>query len=217
VVSTASLSGPAGRGHRALPLEGEQRELLRLLARGLSVRAAAARLHLSPRTAERRLSEARAALGAATNAEAVLRAGGVELTPRGEGVTPREFEVLELVAAGLRDDEIAARLGISPSTVATLVRSSMERLEARTRVEAVAKLAGLGDAAEPGADQRPPAGAGGTETALPQPTPDASACSDGSGSPRSSSSRQASPRSRLSQTRPSARPAKRRPSAATSA
>jgi DNA-binding CsgD family transcriptional regulator len=52
------------------------------------------------------------------------------------------------VAAGLRDEEIAARLGIAPSTVATLLRSSMEKLDARTRVQAVAKLAGIEDERE---------------------------------------------------------------------
>jgi DNA-binding NarL/FixJ family response regulator len=126
-------------------LDEDQRRLLGLLSRGLSVREAAKRLHLSRRTAERRLAESRAALGAATNAEAVLRARGQELGSNADGLTPRKREVLELVAAVLRDEEIADRLGISPSTVATLVRSSMERLDARTRVEAVAKLAGIED------------------------------------------------------------------------
>ena len=137
-------SNPSSRdAQRAL--DEEQRRLLGLLARGLSVPAAARRLHLSPRTAERRLAEARAALGATTNAEAVLRAEGQEIGTQNDGLTAREREVLELVAAGLRDEEIADRLGIAPSTVATLLRSSMETLDARTRVEAIAKLAGIKD------------------------------------------------------------------------
>lgn len=148
MLSAQSPFDGASQDGEPLTLDDAQRELLRLLGGGLSVGEAAARLHLSPRTAERRLAEARAALGAATNAEAVLRAlrGDVEL--HGKGVTTREFEVLELVAAGLRDEEIAGRLGIAASTVATLVRSSMERLDARTRVEAVAKLAGIEDEPE---------------------------------------------------------------------
>lgn len=57
---------------RARPaLTREQRELLALLADGLALGEAAARLHLSRRTADRRLAAARAALGAATTAEAV--------------------------------------------------------------------------------------------------------------------------------------------------
>jgi DNA-binding NarL/FixJ family response regulator len=126
-------------------LDDRQRRLLELLGRGLSVGEAATRLHLSRRTAERRLAEARAALGAATNAEAVLRAQGPEIGTQSDGLTGREREVLELVGAGLRDEEIADRLGIASSTVATLLKSSMERLDARTRVEAVAKLAGIKD------------------------------------------------------------------------
>jgi DNA-binding CsgD family transcriptional regulator len=126
-------------------LDDEQRRLLELLGGGLSVVEAARRLHLSRRTAERRLAEARSILGAATNAEAVLRAQGQELGMPDDGLTAREREVLELVAAGLRDEEIADRLGIARSTVASLLRSSMKRLDARTRVEAVAKLAGIKD------------------------------------------------------------------------
>ena len=138
-----SVVGPSGDVERAL--NEEQRRLLGLLARGLSVTEAARALHLSPRTAQRRLAEARASLGAATNAEAVLRAEGQELGAQSDGLSSREREVLELVGIGLRDEEIAEQLGIAPSTVATLLRSSMEKLGVRTRVEAVAKLAGIKD------------------------------------------------------------------------
>jgi DNA-binding CsgD family transcriptional regulator len=124
----------------------EQRQLLRLLADGLSVAEAAAFLHLSRRTAERRLAEARAVLGVATTAEAVLRASGQELGEKCDGLSAREREVLELVAVGHTNEEIAERLGIAHSTVATVLRSSMAKLDARTRVEAVAKLAGIEDA-----------------------------------------------------------------------
>jgi DNA-binding NarL/FixJ family response regulator len=126
-------------------LDDGQRRLLELLGRGLSVSEAARRPHLSRRTAERRLAEARGALGAATNAEAVVRVREHEPGTPEDGLTAREREVLELVAGGLRDEEIAEHLGIAPSTVATLIRSSMKRLDARTRVEAVAKLAGIND------------------------------------------------------------------------
>ena len=49
----------------------EQRELLGLLADGVSLGDAAERLHLSRRTADRRLSAARTTLGASTTAEAL--------------------------------------------------------------------------------------------------------------------------------------------------
>lgn len=122
-------------------LDDDQQRLLQLLGDGLSVTEAALRLHLSRRTAERRLAE-RSVLGAATNAESVLRVQRQQAGPQGDALTARERQVLQLVGAGLRDDEIPDRLGIAPSTVATLLKSSMERLDARTRVEAVAKLAG---------------------------------------------------------------------------
>jgi DNA-binding NarL/FixJ family response regulator len=141
MVSLMARNEPSGVDNA---LDEEQRQLLELLGRGLSVTEAARELHLSPRTAERRLAEARAALSAATNAEAVVRAHGLEIT-ESDGLTSREHEVMELVATGLRDEEIACRLGIAPSTVASLVRSAMERLDARTRVEAVAKLAEIND------------------------------------------------------------------------
>jgi DNA-binding CsgD family transcriptional regulator len=60
------------------------------------------------------------------------------------GLTVREHEVLDLVRLDLREDEIAARLRISPSTVALLLRSSMAKLGARTRLEAVAMAAATG-------------------------------------------------------------------------
>jgi DNA-binding CsgD family transcriptional regulator len=58
-------------------------------------------------------------------------------------LTVREGQVMELVAAGLRDDEIADRLQIASSTVAMLLRSSMAKLDAHTRIEAASKLAEL--------------------------------------------------------------------------
>jgi DNA-binding CsgD family transcriptional regulator len=53
-------------------LDDEQRHLLLLLAEGLSLGDAAARLHLSRRTADRRLAAARRALGVRTTTEAVV-------------------------------------------------------------------------------------------------------------------------------------------------
>jgi DNA-binding CsgD family transcriptional regulator len=58
-------------------------------------------------------------------------------------LTPREHEVLALVGAGLREEQIAERLRIAHSTVALLLRSSMKKLEARTRLEAAAIAAAL--------------------------------------------------------------------------
>jgi DNA-binding NarL/FixJ family response regulator len=57
---------------------------------------------------------------------------------KGAGPTPREREVLKLLAEGLRNEEIGARLFISSETVRDHVRSLMRKLEAKTRTEAVA-------------------------------------------------------------------------------
>lgn len=54
-------------------LTPEQRALLAALADGSSLGEAAASLHLSRRTADRRLAAARSALGAATTSEALAR------------------------------------------------------------------------------------------------------------------------------------------------
>jgi DNA-binding NarL/FixJ family response regulator len=53
-------------------------------------------------------------------------------------LSPREREVLDLLAQGLTGEEVATRLTLSPETVRTHVRNAMDKLEAHTRVHAVA-------------------------------------------------------------------------------
>jgi DNA-binding NarL/FixJ family response regulator len=61
----------------------------------------------------------------------------------GEGLSPREQEVLELLARGYLYKEIADRLNISVPTVNTYVRRIYEKLHVRSRGQAVAKYAHL--------------------------------------------------------------------------
>jgi DNA-binding NarL/FixJ family response regulator len=53
-------------------------------------------------------------------------------------LTRREREVLRLMAEGLRNDEIAEQLELSPFTVRSHLKHAMEKLKASTRTEAVA-------------------------------------------------------------------------------
>lgn len=53
-------------------------------------------------------------------------------------LTPREREVLTLLARGLTGTEIAERLSLSPETVRIHVRNARGRLGARTRAHAIA-------------------------------------------------------------------------------
>ncbi len=52
-------------------------------------------------------------------------------------LTPREVDVLAVLAEGLSTREAAARLGVAPSTVHAHVQSVMLRLDVRSRFEAV--------------------------------------------------------------------------------
>ncbi len=61
------------------------------------------------------------------------------------GITPRELEILEAIAAGLSNREIAERLFVSENTVKTHAGRLFEKLSARRRTQAVqlGKEAGL--------------------------------------------------------------------------
>jgi DNA-binding NarL/FixJ family response regulator len=61
------------------------------------------------------------------------------------GITPRELEILELIAAGLSTREMAERLCVSENTVKTHTSRLFDKLSAkrRTQVVQLAKEAGL--------------------------------------------------------------------------
>lgn len=53
------------------------------------------------------------------------------------GLTPRELQILELIASGLSNKEIADRIFVSENTVKTHLSRLFEKLNARRRTQAV--------------------------------------------------------------------------------
>ncbi|HEY7399865.1 MAG TPA: response regulator transcription factor [Actinomycetota bacterium] len=74
---------------------------------------------------------------------AVSQNGSNGSSPSSEGLlarqlTPRELEVLQLLAQGAASSEIARRLGVSPNTVRTHVQGILTKLQVHSRLEAAA-------------------------------------------------------------------------------
>jgi len=61
-----------------------------------------------------------------------------------EALTPREIEVLQLIAEGLTNKSIAQQLDISPHTVKFHVNAILGKLNAQSRTEAVVRATRLG-------------------------------------------------------------------------
>ncbi len=81
------------------------------------------------------------------SAIAQVGGGGAYVDPRldrsaapaaGRVLSPREREVIGLMAEGLTADQIGTRLGVSVETVRTHVRNVIRKLQARNRVHAIA-------------------------------------------------------------------------------
>jgi RNA polymerase sigma factor (sigma-70 family) len=78
-----------------------------------------------------------------------------------EWLTDREREVLTLVAAGLSNNEIAARLVVSPATAKTHVSRAMRKLQAHDRAQLVVIAYETGLVVPGHATGRPPLAASG--------------------------------------------------------
>jgi PAS domain S-box-containing protein len=73
-------------------------------------------------------------------------------------LTPRQREILDLIAAGLSTAEIAKKLTLSTETVRNHLRSVFRELNVHTRLEAVAAARRLGLLAPPVLGPQPPNG-----------------------------------------------------------
>jgi DNA-binding CsgD family transcriptional regulator len=78
----------------------------------------------------------------ATLVSPLVNRGGAD--PLGVQLTPREIEVLNLMAEGASNKTIARRLEISVHTVKFHVGSLLDKLDAAGRTDAVAQAARLG-------------------------------------------------------------------------
>ena len=70
-------------------------------------------------------------------AEFALRTQAPRRLPRLDELTPREREVVALIATGLSNDEISRKIYVSPSTVKTHAGRAMTKLAARDRAQLV--------------------------------------------------------------------------------
>lgn len=68
-------------------------------------------------------------------------------TTSGFRVTPREWQILALLAQGYRSKEVATRLGVSRRTVQTHLERLFERHGIHSRAEAVCLWAAFGSGA----------------------------------------------------------------------
>lgn len=70
-------------------------------------------------------------------AQALAASPDVDGGRRTRLLSPREREILTLLARGMTGEQIAERLVLSPETIRTHIRNAREKLGASTRVEAV--------------------------------------------------------------------------------
>lgn len=74
---------------------------------------------------------------------------------RAVGLTPREEEVIGLIAAGLSNDEIARSAGLSINSIKSYIRSAYRKIEVRTRAQAVVWALRHGCVAKPFESHQP--------------------------------------------------------------
>jgi DNA-binding NarL/FixJ family response regulator len=121
------------RGYLFKSVDATQlRSMIEAVARGEAA--------ITPATAVRILDLwARPAGGGSAGGGSAGAGSGAHEARAPDQLTPRELEVLELVTGGLRNKEIAARLGITENTTKYHLRNILEKLHAQSRTELAAR------------------------------------------------------------------------------
>jgi two-component system, NarL family, nitrate/nitrite response regulator NarL len=88
---------------------------------------------------ESSVGELRAAIAHILSGHAVMPASW-RAAPELVALTPRQFEVLKLMALGHSNEEIAGLLGLRPNTIKFHISDIFRRLGVRNRIEAIAQL-----------------------------------------------------------------------------
>jgi DNA-binding NarL/FixJ family response regulator len=128
----ASIAGALAAGARGYLTKDAGREELAAAVRS----AAAGQTTFAPEVGERLVAGFAAAPAPAPSSAPV----SVPLSTRFPQLTPREAEVLELIAAGRSNAEIAASLYLSVATVKSHVNAIFAKLPARDRAQAIATV-----------------------------------------------------------------------------
>lgn len=102
--------------------------------------------------------EARVSRALATRAPEASAAHAADTPENGNSavpgvLTPREREILQLMAAGLQNKEIAQRLSLSLATVRNHIHNTLEKLDVHSKLEAVSLAFRSGWVRERAADQ----------------------------------------------------------------
>jgi two-component system, NarL family, response regulator DevR len=73
--------------------------------------------------------------------ERLRKAGPDDIDPKLARLSRREEDILELIAKGLTNREIAERIGLSDKTIKNYVSSILQKLEVVRRAEAASYIA----------------------------------------------------------------------------